>query len=92
MKKLKKVQQWVVYKAFLEEIKKLDLENKLPDIYCQMLSNFRIEDELFRIEGEIEQCLCKHKKTRKDYSHDSHYDYEDTYCVDCGKQLDSIKI
>lgn len=92
MKKLSKLQQWVAYKIFLEEIKKLKIENKLPDIYPSLLAEYKIDDEIRDIDEEIKREMCPHKNTEIKYNHDSHYDYEDTYCEDCGKELDSVKV
>ena len=86
MKKLKESEQWLVYKAFLEELKTLNLCEKLPDIYVAMLSDYRIDEELNRVEQKLIQTLCEHGNTKKRYSRDSHYDYEDIYCDDCGKE------
>ena len=92
MKKMTAVDQWVVYKAFLEEVKKIGLEKKLPDIYVSAFTNYTIDNELHRVDEHLRQKLCKHFNTRKEYTHDSHYEYENISCVDCGQQLDSIKV
>ena len=52
--------------------------------------------ELSEIENSINTILnrktCPHSNTKIEHSYDSHYDYEDLICVDCGQELKSTKI
>lgn len=52
--------------------------------------------ELNNIENSLSTILtretCSHSLTRIEYNHDSHYDYEDTICLTCGKNLSSKKV
>lgn len=52
--------------------------------------------ELSDIETSISNIInrqtCSHSFTRTEHNHDSHYDYEDVICIECGKELSSKKI
>ena len=89
---LTKLQQWLIYKAFIEEIKKLDIRKKLPNIYSHIFNDYTIDEELYRIETEMKKIICKHENTTIEFARDSHYSYENIVCEDCGKQLYSQKI
>ena len=41
---------------------------------------------------QYKRLTCTHEFTRIEHNYDSHYDYEDTICTTCGKEINSKKV
>ena len=96
MKRKKKVltelQQNIAYKMFLQELKKLKIEENFPDIDCEYFSDYNLDLKIAYVDYDIKVLTCKHEKTRLEVFHDSHHTYEEKVCLNCGTTLDRKRI
>ena len=56
------------------------------------LSSYGLDDIIRDLSEQLKMENCSHNITKVEYTYDSHYDYENTICCDCGKTITSIKI